>query len=82
MLSESYLYTSEMIEETLEHLTDDGIMVVQFGELDFDRVANRTSRYVVTARDALEKLGVDDPSQHVLVAVRTPTTRATCRRSS
>ena len=25
-----------MIEKTLEHLTDDGIMVVQFGELDFE----------------------------------------------
>src|SRR5690606_4711674 len=30
VLSESYLYTKEMIKETLEHLTDDGIMVVQF----------------------------------------------------
>ena len=37
VLSESYLYTTEMIEETLEHLSDDGIMVVQFGELDFER---------------------------------------------
>src|SRR5215204_1259483 len=67
VLSESYLYTSEMIEETLEHLTDDGIMVAQFGELDFQDRSNRTSRYIVTARDALEKFGVDDPSQHVMV---------------
>jgi hypothetical protein len=67
VLSESYLYTSEMIEETLEHLTDDGIMVAQFGELDFEGRSNRTSRYIVTARDALEKFGVDDPSQHVMV---------------
>ena len=35
VLSESYLYTSEMIKTTLQHLTDNGIMVVQFGELDF-----------------------------------------------
>jgi hypothetical protein len=68
VLSESYLYTSEMIQETLEHLTDDGIMVVQFGELDFERSPNRTSRYVVTARHALEAIGVDDPSQHLAVA--------------
>jgi hypothetical protein len=34
VLSESYLYTKEMIEET-KHLTDNGIMVVQFGELNF-----------------------------------------------
>ena len=43
MLSESYLYTTEMIEETLEHLDDDGIMVVQFGELDFSGAPNRTA---------------------------------------
>jgi hypothetical protein len=72
VLSESYLYTSEMIEQTLEHLTDDGIMVVQFGEVAFDSRANRTSRYVVTARDALEKFGVDDPTQHILVAASVP----------
>jgi hypothetical protein len=68
VLSESYLYTTEMIQETLEHLTDDGIMVVQFGELSFENRPNRTSRYVVTARDALEKAGIDDPSQHLLVS--------------
>ena len=68
VLSESYLYTSEMIVETLEHLTDDGIMVVQFGELDFERRPLRTSRYVVTARHALEQLGVDRPSQHIAVS--------------
>ena len=43
-------------------------MVVQFGELDFHDTPNRTARYVVTARDALEQLGVEDPSQHLLVA--------------
>lgn len=68
VLSESYLYTSEMIEETLEHLTDDGIMVAQFGELNFQDSPNRTSRYVVTARDALNELGVDNPSDHIIVA--------------
>ena len=76
VLSESYLYTSEMIENTLEHLTDDGIMVVQFGENDFDRISNRTSRYVVTARDALEKVGVDDATQHLMVAIRNTDTEA------
>jgi hypothetical protein len=68
VLSESYLYTTDMIEETLEHLTDDGIMVVQFGELSFETAPNRTSRYVVTARAALEALGVEDPSRHLLVS--------------
>ena len=32
-----------MIKETLQHLTDDGIMVVQFGELDFATAPNRTA---------------------------------------
>jgi spermidine synthase len=72
VLSESYLYTAEMIEETLEHLHDDGIMVVQFGELSFDTAPNRTSRYVVTARAALEAFGVDDPSRHIMVAAHVP----------
>jgi hypothetical protein len=72
VLSESYLYTTEMIEETLDHLTDDGVMVVQFGELDFQGRPNRTSRYVVTAREALRRVGVDDPSEHIMVAAHMP----------
>ncbi|HZA76883.1 MAG TPA: hypothetical protein VE623_10900 [Acidimicrobiales bacterium] len=68
VLSESYLYTAEMIEETLEHLSDGGIMAVQFGELDFEGRANRTSRYVVTAREALQRLGVQSPDDHIMVA--------------
>jgi hypothetical protein len=68
VLSESYLYTSENIVESLEHLSDDGLLAVQFGEVDYDRKPNRTARYVSTARHALEEFGVDDPSQHVLVA--------------
>jgi hypothetical protein len=72
VLSESYLYTTEMIDETLDHLTDDGVMVVQFGELDFQSRPNRTSRYVVTAREALRRLGVDDPSHHIMVAAHLP----------
>ena len=68
VLSESYLYTTEMIERTIEHLSDDGIMVVQFGELSFEESPNRTSRYVTTAREALDRFGVDDPSDHLLVA--------------
>jgi spermidine synthase len=68
VLSESYLYTTETIEESLEHLTDDGIIATQFGEINFDAKPNRTTRYVATVREALERAGVEDPSQHVLVA--------------
>ena len=59
-----------MIKTTLQHLTNNGIMVVQFGELDFQESPNRTSRYVVTARKALQELGVKDPNNHLLVAAQ------------
>ncbi|MGH9259181.1 MAG: hypothetical protein ACRD08_04665, partial [Acidimicrobiales bacterium] len=68
VLSESYLYTRETIEESLDHLTDDGIIATQFGEINCAAKPNRTTRYVATVREALENEGVDDPSQHVLVA--------------
>jgi MFS family permease len=68
VLSESYLYTREQIEKSLEHLTDDGILAVQYGEFDYDQKPNRTARYVTTARDALENLGIEDPSRHIAVA--------------
>jgi hypothetical protein len=69
VLSESYLYTTQMIKTTLQHLSDNGIMVVQFGELNFN-TPNRTSRYIVTARKALQELGVRDPNDHLLVAAQ------------
>ncbi|HKA82727.1 MAG TPA: hypothetical protein VKD21_02630 [Acidimicrobiales bacterium] len=72
VLSESYLYTTEMIEESLDHLTQDGIMVVQFGEWDFGTQPSRTSRYITTARRALTNFGVDDPASHLMVAVEEP----------
>jgi spermidine synthase len=67
VLSESYLYTSEMIVESLEHLTDDGIVVAQFGEIDYANKPNRTARYTTTARHALNEMGISDPSNHLMV---------------
>ncbi len=77
VLSESYLYTSEMIAESLEHLSDNGLVVVQFGELRFANKEhpeqarpNRTSRYLATARHAMNGLdGFEEPENHILVAV-------------
>ncbi len=68
VLSESYLYTEEMIAESLRHLTDEGMICAQFGEQDFQRKPNRTTRYLTTARQAFERLGIDDFSRHVLVS--------------
>lgn len=67
VLSESYLYTTEVIEESLDHLRPDGVVVAQFGELNYDVKANRTSRYVATARQALADRGVVNPGEHIVV---------------
>ena len=53
VLSESYLYTEEMIAEAFDHLSADGAIVAQFGDFDFDTRPTRTARYLVTARQAL-----------------------------
>jgi spermidine synthase len=68
VLSESYLYTSETIKSSLEHLTPHGLLAAQFGEFDYEAKPNRTTRYVATARKALEELGIDDASRHIMVA--------------
>lgn len=69
VLSESYLYTREMITEALKHLSPDGILCAQFGEIDFDIKPNRTVRYLGTAREAFSGLGIPGFDHHVLVAV-------------
>jgi hypothetical protein len=68
VLSESYLYTAERLEEALRHLSDQGVICAQFGEVHFDDKPNRTARYLGTAREALHRLGIDDFQRHVLVA--------------
>ncbi len=68
VLSESYLYTKEAVTDSLDHLQDDGILAAQFGEFDYERRPNRTTRYVATAREALADRGIDDPSDHIMVA--------------
>ena len=71
VLSESYLYTVEMIAESLDHLNDDGVVCAQFGELDYEAKPNRTARYVATARETLGRRGVEDATKH-LVVLTTP----------
>jgi len=67
VLSKRYLYTTEMIVDALEHLTEGGLICSQFGEVDFERKPNRTVRYLVTAREAFRRLGIEDFGRHVLV---------------
>ncbi len=68
VLSESYLYTTGMIRESLEHLTEDGVICMQFGKVDFEVKPNRTVRYLGTARTAFQEIGVADFGNHVLLA--------------
>lgn len=68
VLSESYLYTADAVEKSLEKLTDGGIITTQFGEFDYDGRPYRTARYVSVVRKALADLGIDDPASHVMVA--------------
>ena len=82
VLSESYLYTSETITETLEHLSTDGILAAQFGELRYDDRANRTLRYAGTVRHALVDQGIEDPGSHVLVASTADPSNASLRYST
>jgi hypothetical protein len=68
VLSESYLYTREMVGDVLAHLSRGGLLAAQFGELDFDDKPHRTLRYVGTVRRALAWRGIADFERHVLVA--------------
>lgn len=67
VLSESYLYTVEMLKETLQHLRPGGVVCAQFGDMDYERRPNRTARFVTTARAALSALGVRDVRPHFLI---------------
>jgi hypothetical protein len=68
VLSESYLYTSEMIGLALDHLAPNGVLCVQFGEIHFAGKPNRTARFLATARDALVGRGVEDFRRHMLLS--------------
>src|SRR5262249_7132028 len=68
VLSESYLYTAEMVMESLNHLTDQGLICMDFGEFDFERRPNRTARYLGTAREAFRRMGIPNFEKHVLLS--------------
>jgi hypothetical protein len=68
VLSESYLYTVEMVSRALTRLAPGGIVCVQFGEVSFDGKPNRTVRYLATAREALRRVGIEGFADHVLVS--------------
>jgi hypothetical protein len=67
VLSESYLYTKEMVKTALEHLQPGGVICMQFGEVDYDSKPNRTARYMATARAAMSEMGISDFDRHVIL---------------
>ncbi|MCP3097275.1 hypothetical protein LZ198_00145 [Myxococcus sp. K15C18031901] len=66
--SENYLYTVEAYQEFFQHLTPDGYMgflrALGAGEV----VRIDSMRGLTVAREALEKLGIQEPGKHMLVA--------------
>ncbi len=68
VLSESYLYTTQAVIATMQHLEPGGILAAQFGEFNYDKAPLRTTRYVQTVRQALTELGIADPGSHILVS--------------
>jgi spermidine synthase len=68
VLSESYLYTTDAVRASIDHLANGGILATQFGEIDYGRKPNRTARYLSVVRKALRHFGVEDAASHVLVA--------------
>ena len=75
VLSESYLYTSNAVEQVYRHLTSDGVFVAQFGEY-YRNQPSRTARFVANVRAALEHQGVTDVGSKIIV-ISTPDTLAT-----
>jgi hypothetical protein len=71
VLSESFLYTVEALEQSFDHLTKGGIVCTQFGEIDYANKPNRTTRYLTTAREALRERGITGFDRRVLVASAT-----------
>jgi spermidine synthase len=68
VLSESYLYTQEMILDSLARLNPGGVVCLQTGDIAFDAKPNRATRYLVTVRAALERAGIENFADHLMVA--------------
>ena len=56
---ENYLYTVEGFEQYVGHLTEDGVLAINYGgDLYLQRLA-------ATAMEALRRIGVEDPADHI-----------------
>ncbi len=66
-LSESYLYTVEAVKEFYNHLNEGGIVNYSRFILSYPKKPRETLRLAGIARQALEELGLKDPSAHICV---------------
>ena len=69
VLSESYLYTVEAIEDLLNHLNREGILSYSRWLFNPPR---ETLKLVATEYEALRRTGVGDPSKHFLIVAGGP----------
>jgi hypothetical protein len=75
VLAESYLYTIDAFEDYLSHLDDDGLVSVIMGDPFTQGGPGLTplnARLALVARSALERIGVENPTNHILVAAHVP----------
>jgi len=68
VLAESYLYTVEAQEDYFAHLTDDGLLSMMIGDVRYkEGVPPMGTRLALNGYRALQRLGVEDPGQHIMV---------------
>lgn len=81
VLAESYLYTVDALEEYFAHLTDRGLVSVVLGDpLYPDTLLPLGTRTAVTGYRALERSGVEQPGNHIMVVGSpNPTGDAMCQ---
>jgi hypothetical protein len=73
-LSENSLYTVEAFRDFLEHLSDDGVLVVNRWDKEF-------SRLLALGAAGLRAIGVDDPRTHLFACSATNTTALLLKRT-
>ena len=68
VLAESYLYTVEAFQDYFRRLGDDGVVSIILGDVvQAVGPPPLLTRLALVAREALERSGVSDPAQHILV---------------
>ncbi|MEN8182646.1 MAG: hypothetical protein ABFS46_08940 [Myxococcota bacterium] len=73
LLAESYLYTVEAFDDYLDHLEEDGVFSIVLGDWlyrDPSLPSPLATRLALVAREALERRGVENPRDHILLVAQ------------